>query len=158
MSSNIVDRYATTITQIYDSVASAYRANETELEQVNGEINDLLHEIELGKPKNAREGYVIYKELREARQRRRKAKEENELLNELYTYLQSQSAFKNRLTQIQGNARKLYNKQQERVYVPRRRGDLAVIGHVEPEAKPFEEMMQDLKKTKISSQGGKLRN
>ena len=40
MSSNIVDRYATTITQIYDSVASAYRANETELEQANGEIND----------------------------------------------------------------------------------------------------------------------
>lgn len=157
MSSNIVDRYATTITQIYDSVASAYRANETELEQANGEINDLLHEIELGKPKNAREGYVIYKELREARQRRRKAKEENELLNELYTYLQSQSAFKNRLTQIQGNARKLYNKQQERIYVPRRREDLTVIGHVAPEAKPFEEMMQDFKKIKVSSQGGKLR-
>ena len=93
MSSNIIDRYATTITQIYDSVASAYRANETELEQVNEEINDLLHEIELGKPKNAREGYAVYKELREARQRRRKAKDENELLNELHTYLQSQAAF-----------------------------------------------------------------
>ena len=83
MSSNIVDRYATTITQIYDSVASAYRANEAVLEETNGEINDLLHEIELGKPQNAREGYVVYKELREARQRRRKAKDENELLNEL---------------------------------------------------------------------------
>ena len=100
----------------------------------------MLHEIELGKPKNAREGYVIYKELREARQRRRKAKEENELLNELYTYLQSQSAFKNRLTQIQGNARKLYNKQQERVYTPRRRDDMTISGHVEPEVKPFEEV------------------
>lgn len=157
MSSNIVDRYATTITQIYDSVASAYRANETELEQANGEINDLLHEIELGKPKNAREGYVIYKELREARQRRRKAKDENELLNELYTYLQSQAAFKNRITQIQGNARKLYTKQQGRVYTPRKRDDMTISGHVEPEAKPFEEMMQDFKKIKISSQGGKLR-
>lgn len=158
MSSNIVDRYATTITQIYDSVASAYRANETELEQVNGEINDLLHEIELGKPKNAREGYVVYKELREARQRRHKAKDENELLNELYTYLQSQAAFRNRLTQIQGNARKLYTKQQGRVYTPRKRDDMTISGHVEPEIKSFESMIQDFKKIKVSSQGGKLRN
>ena len=150
MSSNIVDRYATTITQIYDSVASAYRANETELEQVNGEINDLLHEIELGKPKNAREGYVIYKELREARQRRRKAKEENELLNELYTYLQSQSAFKNRLTQIQGNARKLYTKQQGRVYTPRKRNDMTISGHVEPEVKPFEDVNNPRLKSRAS--------
>ena len=157
MSSNIVDRYATTITQIYDSVASAYRANETELEQANGEINDLLHEIELGKPKNAREGYVIYKELREARQRRRKAKDENELLNELYTYLQSQAAFKNCITQIQGNARKLYAKQQGRVYTPRKRNDMTISGHVEPEVRPFEDMMQDFTKIKISSQGGKPR-
>ena len=69
----------------------------------------------------------------------------------------SQAAFKNCITQIQGNARKLYNKQQERVYVPRRRGDLTVIGHVEPEAKPFDSMIQDFQKIKVSSQGGKLR-
>ena len=157
MSSNIVDRYATTITQIYDSVASAYRTNEAVLEETNGEINDLLHEIELGKPKNAREGYVVYKELREARQRRRKAKDENELLNELHAYLQSQAAFKNRITQIQGNARKLYTKQQGRVDTPPKRDDMTISGHVEPEVRPFEDMMQDFAKIKISSQGGKLR-
>ena len=157
MSSNAVDEYTSTIMRIYDSVASAYRANEAVLEETNGEINDLLHEIELGKPKNAREGYVVYKELREARQRRRKAKDENELLNELHTYLQSQAAFKNRITQIQGNARKLYAKQQGRVYVPRKRNDMTISGHVEPEVRPFEDMMQDFAKIKISSQGGKLR-
>lgn len=55
MSSNAVDEYTSTIMRIYDSVASAYRTNEAVLEEANGEINDLLHEIELGKPKNARE-------------------------------------------------------------------------------------------------------
>ena len=157
MSSNIVDRYATTITQIYDSVTSAYRTNEAVLEETNGEINDLLHEIELGKPKNARDGYAVYKELREARQRRRKAKDENELLNELHAYLQSQAAFKNRITQIQGNARKLYTKQQGRVYTPRKRDDMTISGHVEPEVRPFEDMMQDFTKIKVSNQGGKMR-
>ena len=157
MSSNAVDEYTSTIMRIYDSVASAYRTNEAVLEETNGEINDLLHEIELGKPKNAREGYAVYKELREARRRRRKAKDENELLNELHTYLQSQAAFKNRITQIQGNARKLYAKQQGRVYTPRRRDDMTISGHVEQEVRPFEDMMQDFAKIKISSQGGKLR-
>ena len=157
MSSNAVDEYTSTIMRIYDSVASAYRTNEAVLEETNGEINDLLHEIELGKPKNARDGYAVYKELREARQRRRKAKDENELLNELYTYLQSQSAFKNRLAQIQGNARKLYTKQQGRVYTPRKRDDITISGHVEPEVRPFEDMMQDFTKIKVSNQGGKMR-
>ena len=157
MSSNAVDEYTSTIMRIYDSVASAYRTNEAVLEEVNGEINDLLHEIELGKPKNARDGYAVYKELREARQRRRKAKDENELLNELHTYLQSQAAFKNRITQIQGNARKLYTKQQGRVYTPRKRDDMTISGHVEPEVKSFESMIQDFKKIKVSNQGGKMR-
>ena len=95
--------------------------------------------------------------MREARQRRRKAKDENELLNELYTYLQSQAAFKNRITQIQGNARKLYTKQQGRVYTPRKRDDMTISGHVEPEVRPFESMIQDFKKIKVSNQGGKMR-
>ena len=34
---------------------------------------------------------------------------------------------------------------------------MTISGHVEPEVRPFEDMMQDFAKIKISSQGGKLR-
>lgn len=154
---NIVEQYASTITQIYHSVASNYKLNQQILEQANGEINDLLHEIELANPKNAREGYVMYKSLRDARIRRRKAKEENELLQELYDFLQSQSAFRDRMTKIQGGAARLYETQSHRTYVPRQRTDLTIVGSEDKPYKPFEEMLRDFKETKVSMKGGKLR-
>lgn len=157
MNNNIVERYASTFTQIFDSVMSNYKLNSDILEQTNGEINDLLHEIELSNPKNAREGYEVYKSLREARIRRRKAKEENELLKEMFEFLQSQSAFKNRITSIQGSAAKLYDAQQHRSYMPRERTDLTIVGKEDKPYKPFEEMLHDFSQTKIKNQGGKLR-
>ena len=63
----------------------------------------LEHEIELSNPKNARDGYKIYKEIREVRIRRRQAKNENELLKDLYDLLKEQSSQKirNKIQQIQ---------------------------------------------------------
>jgi hypothetical protein len=51
----------------------------------------------------------MYKTLRDARIRRRKAKEENELLREMYEFFQTQQAqtFKNQISKIQGNSKKL---------------------------------------------------
>ena len=43
------------------------------------------------------------------------------------------------------------------MYTPRKRNDMTISGHVEPGVRPFEDVMQDFAKIKISSQGGKLR-
>lgn len=122
------------------------------------EMNDLNHEIELSSPKNARDGYKSYKELREVRLKRRKAKDENELMEEFYKYLNQNSDFKNKLPQIQGSTRKLSDAQQKRTYIPRRRSDLTISNERCQAYKPFEEMISDFKQNKISAQNGKLRN
>jgi hypothetical protein len=68
----------------------------------------------------------MYKTLRDARIRRRKAKEENELLREMYEFFQTQQAqtFKNQISKIQGNSKKLYETQKARTYVPRQLSNL----------------------------------
>ena len=63
----------------------------------------------MSSPKNARDGYKLYKELREIRIRRRVAKDENQILKDTYDYFKSQQgqAFKNKIQQLQGGAAKL---------------------------------------------------
>ena len=154
---NIVGQYATTIAGIFAAVQSNYNLNCSILVQANEEINDLLHEIELSALKSAREGYFIYEELREARIRRRKAKEENELLQELYEFLQNQSGFKNQLSKIHANSVKLFDLLSRRTYKPRQRTDLTIAENSDKPYKPFEEMLSAFKETEIRSHGGKLR-
>ena len=89
--SNIVNNYSTVIIDIFKDVVNNYERNIEIIKQTEGELLDLEHEIELSEPKNARDGYKIYKELRDVRIRRRQAKNENELLKEMYEYITSQS-------------------------------------------------------------------
>ena len=76
--SNIVNNYSTVIIDIFKDVVNNYERNLEIIKQTEGELLDLEHEIELSEPKNARDGYKIYKELRDVRIRRRQAKNENE--------------------------------------------------------------------------------
>jgi hypothetical protein len=104
-------------------------------------------------------GYKLYRQIRELRIERRRAKEEVELLKEIYEYFTSQQgqAFKNKLQQIQSNAAKLRDKQERRTYTPRSRTDLTIEGQTSTEQKSFEEMIDEFNKSKAYIKGGKLR-
>ena len=156
---NIINNYATTIVSIFQNVVNSYERNLEIIKQSEEELMDLEHEIELSAPKDMYKGYLIYKEVRDVRIRRRKAKEENELLKDMYDYLKSQQgqSFKNKIQSIQGASVKLRDAQEHRTYIPRQRSDLTITNHTSIAHKPFEEMLSDFNKIKISSQNGKLR-
>ena len=157
--SNIINNYASTIVQIYQDVIGNYERNVDLIKQIEGELNDLNHEIELSSPKNARDGYKMYKEIRELRIKRRQAKEENELMKDMYEYLKGQNAqnFKNKIQQLQGSSMKVREAQEHRIYTPRQRNDLTITNKTSTAYKPFQEMLDEFNKTKISVKNGKLR-
>lgn len=156
---NIINNYSSTIISIFQNVIKTYESNIEIIKQTEGELTDIEHEIELSSPKNARDGYKLYKELREIRIRRRVAKDENQILKDTYEYFKSQQgqAFKNKIQQLQGGAAKLREVQEHRTYTPRQRNDLTCTEQTSTAHKPFEEMLKEFNKTKVSSQKGKLR-
>ena len=159
MSNNIVNNYASTIVTIFKDVVQKYEDNIKIIRQLEDEINDLHHEIELSNPKDMYKGYLIYKEIRDIRIRRRIAKEENEILKDMYDYFVSQNgqAFKSKVQSIQGNSMKVINLQQQRTYQPRQRDDLTIVNKHTQTKKTFEEMISEFNKDKAYVSGGKLR-
>lgn len=156
---NIINNYSTTIVSIFQDVINNYERNLEIIKQAEEELMDLEHEIELSAPKDMYKGYLAYKEVRDVRIKRRKAKEENELLKDMYDYLKSQQgqSFKNKIQSIQGASVKLRDAQEHRTYIPRQRNDLTITNHTSVAHKPFEEMLSDFNKIKVSTQNGKLR-
>lgn len=156
---NIVNNYSSTIVQIFKDVVKNYEMNLDIIKQAEEELNDLYHEAELSNPKDMYQGYLVYKAIRETRIRRRTAKEENELLKDMYDYFQSQNgqAFKSKIQSIQGSSVKLRATQEARTYKPRQRNDLTITDQHSDANRPFEEMLRDFNKNKARMQGGKLR-
>lgn len=159
MSNNIVNNYASTIISIFADVVKNYERNLEIIKQAEDELNDLAHEIELSNPKDMYKGYLMYKEIREIRVRRRTAKEENELLKDMYDYLTSQNgqSFKGKIQTIQGNSVRVRNSQEQRTYQPRQRSDLTITDKHVVANKPFEEMLSEFNKNKAYMSGGKMR-
>ena len=159
MSSNIVNNFASTIVTIYKDVVERFEDNLKVIKQSEDELNDLYHEIELANPKDMYKGYLVYKEIREVRIRRRTAKEENELLKDMYDYFMSQNGqtFKSKIQSIQGNSVKIRNAQEQRTYQPRQRSDLTITNKHVVANKPFEEMLSEFNKNKPYMSGGKMR-
>jgi len=156
---NIVNNYCSTIVTIASDVIKNYERNLEIIKETEDELNDLYHEAELSSPKDMYKGYLLYKSIRDVRIRRRAAKDENEVLKEMYDYFKSPAGqtFKGKIQSIQGSAAKLREKQEHRTYTPRQRGDLTITDKHSSANKPFEEMLKDFNKTKINMQGGKLR-
>lgn len=156
---NIVNNYSSTIVTIYQDVTKTYERNIEIIKQTEGELQDWYHEAELSKPKDMYQGYLVYKHIRDARLRRRQAKEENELLQDMYDFLNSPAGqqFKSKIQSIQGNSAKLRATQESRMYQPRQRSDLTITDKHAEATKPFEELLSDFNKTKVTKQKGKLR-
>ena len=156
---NIVNNYCSTVVTIFQDVKKNYENNLEIIKQTEDELNDLYHECELADPKDMYSGWKIYKAIRETRIRRRTAKEENEILKDMYEYLNSQAGqtFKSKVQSIQGNAAKVRSAQELRTYQPRQRNDLTITDKHSTAHKPFEQMLKEFSQTKVSVQGGKLR-
>lgn len=156
---NIVNNYSSQIVTIFQEVAKNYEKNIDVIKQTEAELNDLYHEAELSEPKDMYKGYLVYKSIRETRIRRRTAKEENELLKDIYDYFQSPQgqAFKSKIQSIQGNSARLRATQEQRTYQPRQRNDLTITNKHSDANRPFEEMLDDFNKNKAYMKGGKLR-
>ena len=157
--SNIVNNYSTSIVTIYQNVIQIYERNLEIIKETEAELNDLYHEAELSEPKDMYKGYLVYKAIRDTRIRRRTAKEENELLSDMYDYLKSPAgqSFKSKIQSIQGSSVKLRAVQEARTYQPRQRNDLTITDKHSTANKPFEQMLAEFNKTKVTMHGGKLR-
>lgn len=156
---NIVNNYCSTVVTIFQDVKKNYENNNEIIKQAEEELNDLYHEAELANPKDMYQGYLLYKAIRDTRIRRRQAKQENEVLKDMYEYLNSQAGqtFKTKMQTIQGNAAKIQAAQESRTYQPRQRNDLTITDKHSSATKPFEQMLKDFNQTKVTMQGGKLR-
>lgn len=156
---NIVNNYASTVITILKDVITNYERNLTIIKQTEEELNDINHEIELSEAKDMYKGYLMYKEIRELRRKRRQAKDENEVLQELYEYAISQNGqgVKAAFQKMQGHSVKIRETQESRIYIPRRRTDLTIANQTCTAYKPFEEMLADFNKTTFTKKGGKLR-
>ena len=87
---NIVNNYSSTIVTIYQDVVKNYEHNMEKIKCIEDELNDLNHEAEFSKPKDMFSGYKIYKQIRDLRIERRRMKEENELLKDMYDFFTGQ--------------------------------------------------------------------
>lgn len=156
---NIVNNYSSSIVTMFKEVIRNYETNLDIIKQTEEELNDLYHECELSEPKDMYKGYLLYREIREVRIRRRTAKQENELLKDMYDYFQSQQgqAFKNKIQSIQGSAARVQAVQEARTYTPRQRNDLTCTDKHSTANKPFEDMLKEFNSNKAHMQSGKLR-
>lgn len=158
MKNTVVD-YSNTIIDIFKDVAKRYESNIEIIKQTEDEINDINHEIELSSPKDMYHGYLLYKTLRELRVKRRKAKNENEILSEMYFYITSQNGVevKTKMQKIQGHAVEIQRKLNNRSYCPRQRSDLTITDVSPVSNKPFEQLIKEFNETKVTTKKGKLR-
>lgn len=157
--SNIVVDYSTNIINIFKDVVKRYESNLGIIKQTEDEINDINHEIELSSPKDMYHGYLMYKTLRALRIRRRQAKDENDVLYEMYCYITSQNGIevKTKMQKLQGHAVDTERKLNNRSYCPRQRSDLTITDVSPVSNKPFEQLMKEFKETKVTTKNGKLR-
>jgi hypothetical protein len=159
MANNIVNNYSSTFIQIFNDVVRKYESNVETIKRTEDELTDVYHEIELGRNQDMYHGYLLYRQVKDLRMRRRQAKDENDLLRDMYEYIKSQpgQSFKSKIQSIQGNSAKVYEAQSRRTYTPRQRNDLTITDRTCEVNRPFEELFAEFNKTKITMQNGKLR-
>jgi hypothetical protein len=142
---NIAEPYVSKLLTIFDEIVKRFEFNYEEIGRCEGETTDLLHEIELGRFLKPSDGTRIYRRMRYVRQLRRKAKDENEQLQELYETIKGQGELKKRLQGIQGRIRQISTHQDNRVYTPRVLDDLTCTDK-KPEAnRPLEAALEPLR-------------
>lgn len=100
------------------NMLARYEGNKTRIFQIEEELNDLEHYMEIGNFKNVPEGYKLYRKLAELRRERRACKNENFLLKPIYEHFYATEVL-NKLSYVQGECTKIKNTIDARAYTVR---------------------------------------
>lgn len=156
LSVNKIVNLSQDILGILEILPSELKEAELSLEEVEEEINDINHAIELV-DMNAYEGYQIYKELQGARRRRRELKNNIKLLNSL------EGVFSQHDNMVKGVHKQIINCAQDSVkgnkYYLRKRDDLRtrygkrVVGILKREKPSRKEKRKNHKQNMINKHG-----
>lgn len=97
---------------------SRYEQNSSRLSELDQQMQDLLHYIELSGDKNANAGYKLYKQIAIVRRERRACKNEMDLLQPVYDAFQD-DVLLNKLYDIQAKCRNAKRQIDNRAYTVR---------------------------------------
>lgn len=100
-----------------------YEQNESNILYYENEYLDLAHGLEFVEF-DVEDGYEFAKQLKENRQKRRQAKEENEILRPLYEILTRHKSLLPEMDKIKGKVQQTIQTQSSRIYTPRARTDM----------------------------------
>lgn len=96
-----------------------YDENETIRKGSDAQITDLLHYAELHGDLNACDGYRVYRQIADSRRTRRRAKDENELLEPLLEFMHQNPKLVNDIGALVGRIRGTKRCIDQRVYQAR---------------------------------------
>lgn len=107
------------IISMFDSTVNTYENNCKTIRNCDLKQNDVAHKRELSKRMTVAAICKLHKEERENLIVRRKAKDENELLKELYDYCIANKHIKKEFSKMLSNYNNKKAKQSKRIYTPR---------------------------------------
>lgn len=118
-----IEQTAVFLRDAIKDIPRRYDHNETMMNKLNSETQDLLHTAELT-TFNACEGYRISKDIQKVRQERRRHKNENDLLIHLNDVIKKMQPHLKELNKAIGNIRSEKQRHEKRTYKCRVRKDL----------------------------------
>lgn len=122
------EQHINNLIEMYHDIKTTYEYNLKNLTDLDMELQDLQHEIELS-TFTASAGYKLAKELKKVRQERRKVKDENDTMKFLYDYLIVNANYKtmpNDFNRVRNEIKKENEKKNNRFYIPRIRTDMTI--------------------------------
>lgn len=114
------------------AMVKKYELNKDRVIEIEKEIVDIEHYMEISTNKTVPLGYKLYRKLADLRRERRACKNENDLLQPIYEYFHATEVL-NRLSKVQGDCAKAKSTIDERVFQARTN---VLDAYLEPEKKP----------------------
>jgi len=99
-------------------MVTKYETNNARISEIEAELVDLMHYIEMADNKRVADGYKLYRKVAELRRERRACKNENDLLQPIYDYFHATEVL-NKLTLVQGECSRIKEAVDGRLYTIR---------------------------------------
>jgi len=101
-----------------NDIEEIYTRNFEEIKHLDGLITDLLHAIEFGEF-DIEQGYEYAKTIKETRMRRRKLKDQNQILFPAYEMLNKEPATKQKFINLMEKTKRVARMVNDQKYIPR---------------------------------------
>lgn len=100
------------------AMVARFETNKNRIIEIESELQDLYHYIEISTYKKVPDGYKLYRKMAELRRERRACKNENDLLQPIYEHFHATEVL-NKLTNVQGECAKCKEAIDNRFYAAR---------------------------------------